>query len=296
MEETSATLSTMDTTAMAMPHAIVPEAGWQRIALGKADANLHAAGGHFATPRDLARFVAAHASGGMLDGRRVFPEAPIESTHATHTTQDREFGPFRRFGWGYGWDLGMWEGRTIVHRFGSFAGYRSHMSFEPATEIGVVVLVNGGGPASPASDLVATYVYDRLLRSADTAGRDEFEAEYERRLGELELRRAAAERDVAAALETRRSRQAPLSHPLESFAGTYESASLGTMTWRVEGERLEVEMGVARSPAEVFDAAKNELRVELTGGGSVVAFEFPATGGRATALVVEGERFERVGS
>jgi hypothetical protein len=27
-----------------------------------------------------------------------------------------------------------------------------------------------------------------------------------------------------------------------------------------------------------------------------VAFEFPPTGGRATALVVEGERFERAGS
>jgi CubicO group peptidase (beta-lactamase class C family) len=295
MEETSATLSTMDTTRIAMPHAIVPGEGWRRIALGKADANLHAAGGHFATARDLARFVAAHASGGMLDGRRVFPAAPIESTHETHATQDREFGPFHRFGWGYGWDLGTWEGRTIVHRFGSFAGYRSHMSFEPRTGIGVVVLVNGGSPASPASDLVATYVYDRLLRSADTAGRVDFEAGYERRLAELEVRRATAERETAAALETRRSRQAPLSHPLEAWAGTYASPRLGTMTWRVADGRLEVAMGVARSGAEVYDAAKDELRVELTGGGSVAAFEFPATGGRATALVIEGERFERVG-
>ena len=296
MAETSATLSTMDTTAIAMPHAIVPGAGWRRIALGKADANLHAAGGHFATPRDLARFVAAHASGGVLEGRRVFPEAAIASMHETHATQDREFGPFRRFGWGYGWDLGLWEGRTIVHRFGSFAGYRSHMSFEPRTGIGVVVLVNGGGPASPASDLVATYVYDRLLRSGDTTGGLEFEAEYERRLAELELRRATAERETAAALETRRSRQAPLSHPLEGFVGTYVSPRLGTMTWRILDDGLEVEMGVARSRAEVFDAAKNELRVELTGGGSVAAFEFPASGSRAAALVIDGERFERVGS
>ena len=294
MEETSATLSTMDTTAIAMPHAIVPGAGWRRIALGKADANLHAAGGHFATPRELARFVASHASGGLLDGARVFPEAPIASTHETHATQDREFGPFRRFGWGYGWDLGTWEGRTIVHRFGSFAGYRSHMSFEPRTGIGVVVLVNGGGPASPASDLIARYIYDRVLRSADTIGGLEFEADYERRLAELELRRATAERETAAALETRRSRQAPLSHPLEGFAGTYVSPRLGTMTWRILDDRLEVEMGVARSRAEVFNAEKDELRVELTGGGSVAAFEFPAAGSQARALVIEGERFERV--
>jgi len=300
MERTSASLSSLDPEAIAMPHAIVSAAGWERIPLGKADANLHAAGGHFATPRDLARFLAAHASGGLLEGERVFPTAAIESMHATHATQDRDFGPFHRFGWGYGWDLGTWNGRTIVHRFGSFAGYRSHLSFEPATGIGVVVLVNGGGPASPASDLVATYVYDRLREdnvptSPDPRALMELAAEYERKLAELEVRRATAEREAAAALETRRARQAPLPHPVEDYAGTYRSPRLGTMTWRVGDEGLRVAMGVAGSPAEVYDAAKNQLRVELTGGGTVVAFEFPPAGGPATALVIEGERFERIG-
>ena len=295
MDETSARLSTMDPERIAMPHALVPGQGYQRIPLGKADANLHAAGGHFATPRDLARFVAAHASGGMLEGRRVFPREAIESTHETHATQDRDFGPFHRYGWGFGWDLGTWEGKTIVHRFGSFAGYRSHMSFDPESEIGVVVLVNGGGPASPASDLVATYVYDRLLGGNDLAALEALEAEYDRRLGQLEARLADAERSAAADLEKRRTRQAPLAHPVEGYAGTYASPKLGTMTWRVVENGLEVSMGVAQSLAEVFDAAKDELRVELTGGGDVVAFEFPASGGPATAFVISGERFARVG-
>jgi hypothetical protein len=226
----------------------------------------------------------------MVEGERVFPEEAIESTHVTHAAQDRDFGPFHRFGWGYGWDLGTWEGKTIVHRFGSFAGYRSHMSFEPESQVGVVVLVNGGGPASPTSDLVATYVYDRLL------GRADLEAEYERRLGQLEARLADAERNAAAELEKRHARQVPLPHPLEAYAGTYTSPRLGTMTWRVVENGLEVSMGVARSGAEVYDAAKDELRVELTGGGNVVGFEFPDPAGPAAGLVIEGERFERVGS
>ncbi|HET6361064.1 MAG TPA: serine hydrolase domain-containing protein [Gemmatimonadota bacterium] len=296
MTETSATISTMDTTRVAMPHAIVPGGGWERIRLGKADANLHAAGGHFATPRDLARFVAAHASGGMLDGARVFPEGAIRSTHELHAEQDREFGPFHRHGWGYGWDLGTWEGRTIVHRFGSFAGYRSHMSFDPESGVGVVVLVNGGGPASPASDLVATYIYDRLSAGEDAVSLAEIQAEYAGKLDQLELRRAENDRMAAEALATRRARQASLPRPPEAYAGTYESPTLGTMIWRAADEGLVVEMGVARSAAEVHDAAKDELRVELTGGGSVVAFEFPPDGGVATALVIQGERFERVGS
>lgn len=289
MDETSARLSTMDPGRIAMPHSVVPTRGFVRIRLAKTDANLHAAGGHFATPRDLARFVAAHASEGRLEGRRIFPAAAIASTHAKHADQDRTFGPYRRFGWGYGWDLGTWEGKTIVHRFGAFSGYRSHMSFEPVSRIGVVVLVNGDGPASPAADLIASYVYDRLL------GRADLEPEYERKLAAIEKQAADAERDAAAHLAERARRLAPLAHPLAAYAGTYESPALGTMTWRVVADGLEVHMGVATSRAEVLDASRDQLRVELTGGGMPVAFEFPEDGGPATAVVVAGERFTRVG-
>ena len=289
MRETSARLSTLDPDRIAMPHSIVPGDGYRRIPLAKADANLHAAGGHFTTPRDLARFVAAHASGGRLEGARVFPEAPIASTHERHAEQDRTFGPYKRFGWGYGWDLGTWEGKTIVHRFGSFSGYRSHMSFEPESRLGVVVLVNGDGPASPAADLIASYVYDRIL------GRAELEPQYEQQLHEVELEAAEEERETAEHLAERARRLAPLAHPLAAYAGTYVSPRLGTQTWRVVADGLEVHMGVASSRAEVFDAATDELRIELTGGGLTARFEFPEDGGHATAVVIAGERFERVG-
>jgi CubicO group peptidase (beta-lactamase class C family) len=294
MHQTSARLSALDPERIAMPHDVDPAAGFQRIRLGKADANLHAAGGHFATPRDLARFVAAHASGGILEGVRVFPEEAIRSMHEPHIEQDREFGPFHRFAWGYGWDIATWEGRTNVSRFGGFAGYRSHMSFDPESGVGVVVLVNGDGSASRAADLVATYVYERFRAGHDAASLMELEADYERQAAQLELRRAEGDRMALEGLEKRRARQAPLAHPPDAYVGNYANPKLGTMTWTLTDDGLVVEMGVARSAAEVFDAAKEELRVELTGGGSVVAFEFPPRGGRASALVVEGERFERV--
>jgi hypothetical protein len=50
-----------------------------------------------------------------------------------------------------------------------------------------------------------------------------------------------------------------------------------------------------RSRAEVFNAANDELRVELFGEGSaVVAFEFPAGDGPARAVTLYGERLERM--
>lgn len=57
---------------------------------------------------------------------------------------------------------------------------------------------------------------------------------------------------------------------------------------------LEAWMGVAHSRAEVYAAAADQLRVELTGDGSVVDFDFPPEGGPAFRLTVEGEEFRRV--
>ena len=87
---------------------------------------------------------------------------------------------------------------------------------------------------------------------------------------------------------------APLPRPLQDYAGVYENARLGGMEWRVVGRGLESRMGVAHSPAEVFAARQNQLRVSFTGDEEVVEFAFPPGGGSARAVQYRGERFERV--
>lgn len=287
MVSTSAQVSAFNPERLAMPHELGPGSEWRRVQLGKTDANLHAAGGHFTSARDLIRFVAAHASDGRLEGERVFPAVAIASTHKPQAEQERSFGPYNRFAWGYGWDLASWEGKTIVQRFGAFSGYRSHMSFEPTSGLGVVVLTNGGEIASPAADLVASYIYDRLL------GREGLEAEYQRQLVELQAGADEMQTGKTEHLAERAARLAPLSHPLEDFAGSYESPRMGRIVWQVVAGGLEARIGIAGSRAEVYDAEQNQLRIEI-GGGVVVTFEFPDAGGLAEALVIRGERFERV--
>ncbi|MFW6202473.1 MAG: serine hydrolase domain-containing protein, partial [Gemmatimonadota bacterium] len=263
MDATHAELSTYEPDRIAMPHDLFPERGFRRIRLAKDDSNLHAAGGHFATPRDMARYLAAHISGGRVEGERVLPPAPVALTHRLHVSQDRDFGPFHRHGWGYGWDLGSYEGDTLVHRFGAFAGYRSHVSFMPEHDLGVVVLVNGGGSASPAADLLATYIYDRMLGQPDLGSR------YAERLDGLTARVDAYLDGLAEQLAERRARLAPLPRDLTDYAGTYENAVLGRMEFRVVADGLEMWMGAARSRAEVYDASENQLRIVI-GSGRVV--------------------------
>lgn len=286
MTSTSAWLSRIPPDRIALPHATDP-GGWAPMALGKDDANLHAAGGHFASARDLARYLAAHITGGVVEGERVLPAEPLLLTHRQQVAQDRRFGPIQRHGWGYGWDLGTLEGDTLVHRFGGFGGYRSHMSFMPAHDVGVVVLVNGEGPASAAADLAAIYAYGRLL------GRPDID---ERMAGHLETLASeveASRRRLAEHLAERRERLAPLPHPLDAYAGVYESPLLGRMEWRVVAGGLEVGMGVVRSRAEVYDAARNQLRIEVGGSGEVASFVFPQGGGPATAVRLAGVEFTR---
>ena len=45
-----------------------------------------------------------------------------------------------------------------------------------------------------------------------------------------------------------------------------------TMVWTIENGQLRVRMGMASSEVEVFDGTEHQLRVELTGGGTVVTF------------------------
>lgn len=286
MGSTTARLSELDPDGIAWPHDGTPD-GWARTPIGKDDRNLHAAGGHFASARDMARYLAAHIGAGVVDGTRVLPAEPVLETHRDRVEQDRQFGPFHRHGWGYGWDLGTYAGDTLVHRFGGFGGYRSHVSFMPAHEVGVVVLVNGSGPASAAADLLATHIYDLLL--AKPAAADGFPV----RLDSLASRLPEYRTAQAAELERRRARLAPLPHPLEAYAGTYVSPLLGTMEWRVVAGGLELGMGVVQSRAEVYNAAENALRIEVGGSGQVATFVFDAAGGPARAVRLAGQEFAR---
>ncbi|MEX2527721.1 MAG: serine hydrolase domain-containing protein [Gemmatimonadota bacterium] len=288
MTSTSAWRSRLDPDRLALPHGFGAN-GFAAVPLAKEDATLHAAGGHFASARDLARYLAAHQSAGRLNGEPRLPAEPLALTHRLHTAQDRRFGPFLRHGWGFGWDLGTYGDDTLIHRFGSFQGYRSHMSFMPAHRIGVVVLVNGGGPASPAADLLATYVYDRLLAKPG------IEQQMTSRLEALVGQAEAGRRQVADHLAERAARLAPLRRPLADYAGVYSSPILGTMEWRVVAEGLEMRIGVLGSRAEVFDAAANQLRVELAGGGEVATFSFPEGNGPAGSVTLSGVEFRRTG-
>ncbi|MEM9305362.1 MAG: serine hydrolase domain-containing protein, partial [Pseudomonadota bacterium] len=155
MSDSTAHLSQVPSDAIAMPFDYRPGDGLERIPLYKSDATLHAAGGHFMSPRDASRWLRANLTHGIIDGQRRLPEEVFAMTQQARVETGSDFGDYRRESYGLGWHRGRYDGDVLVHHFGSFPGYRSHLSFMPERDIGVAVFTNTGGPGFPVVDLVA---------------------------------------------------------------------------------------------------------------------------------------------
>lgn len=286
LAHTSPWMSRVDRAEVAMPYAVTSD-GFERRPLTKDDANMHAAGGHVTTALDAARWIEAFLGHGVVDGERVFPAEVIDAASTVQVPQDRDFSLFHRHGWGYGWDIGTYNGETLVHRFGGYTGARTHVSFMPEHGIGVVALVNEPALGDRAADGAAAAIYDHLL------GKENAE---ERRAAFIEESRSVAERyreGIAEDRETRAGRQRPMPLAPSAYAGTYLDDEVGTITVRESGDFLEVAAGLVHAPAEVYDADENAIRVELTGGGSVI--RFVVEGGEVTGLRYRGFTFDRTG-
>jgi CubicO group peptidase (beta-lactamase class C family) len=290
MRETYSRVSGLDQKRIAKPHRFRPDGRYTTEPFFKIDATMNSAGGHLASLHDLARWTIVQMDSGVIDGRRVFPAEAVALSHRLIARQTREqakkFAYFDREGWGAGWDIGTYEGERMVSRFGSYHSTRSHLSFLPNRRIGVVAMSSAG--PSVVTDIVAAFAYDL------EAGRPDARERAETRMAELRKRFADSRKNMATQDSVRAARQRqPLGRPLTDFAGTYEEPSYGKVVFAVKDGRLEYRWGALYGPAEIYDAAKAQMRIETAGSGEIVSFAF-ADGGPAQSLELQGVRFTRV--
>jgi CubicO group peptidase (beta-lactamase class C family) len=289
MRDTHNRLSAVDPKRVAKPHSVDTRGNYVTERFEKTDRTMHSAGGHVSTLRDLARWTIVQMDSGRIDGKRVFPASAVTRSHTLLAKQTRDqakrFAWFDREGWGAGWDVGTYNGERMVSRFGSFSSTRSHLSFLPNRRTGVVVMSGGG---SIITDIIAAFVYD--LEAGRGYARDSAEA----RLKQYRQGFAGAGANRARNDSVRAARQAvQLKHPISLFAGTYEAPNYGRIILTERAGKLDFRWGDLSGPVEIFDATKDQLRIEITGSGTVMTFTFPETG-PATEVAVQGLKFTRV--
>jgi CubicO group peptidase (beta-lactamase class C family) len=291
LRETYTRVSGLDARRIAKPHTLLSDGSYKTEPFYKTDATMNSAGGHIATLGDLARWTIVQMDSGRIDGKQVFPKEAVELSHRLIAAQTRDqakrFAFFDREGWGAGWDVGTYEGEGMVSRFGGYFTTRSHLSFLPGRRIGVVAMSTGGA-GSNLVDIIAALAYDL------EAGRPNARARAEQRLEQLKSQLAPGLKSIAAQDSVRAARQRqPLGRPLGDFVGSYSEPSFGTVSFALREGRLEYRWGAVYGPAEIYDAAKSQIRIEIAGSGNVVTFSFPSQG-PAVSIELQGTTFTRV--
>jgi len=284
MKATTSYVSRVPKEKLALPYFARNE--YTPLFYAKADANMHAAGGLVSSAEDMARWLQVNINAGQIKGKRIFPADVLNDAHRKYAEQSAEAGGISRTGYALGWNIGTYDGETVFQHNGGFSAFYAHLSFMPERRIGVVVLAHEAIIGSRLAEMAAQYAYDFFLR------RPGFEDKWAKRLASLPASVKDARQRSADELARRKARPQTLAHPLDAYAGVYENEEGGRMEWRVIDSKLVVSFGVLRSETEVYDAAKDIMRVELTPGqGDTVRFIF--SGERAQQAEYRGLVFTR---
>jgi CubicO group peptidase (beta-lactamase class C family) len=275
---------------IAKPHDLLASGSYATEPFFKTDRTMNSAGGQVGTLHDFARWTIVQMDSGVIDGKRVFPKSAVVLSQTLIAKQTRDqskrFAYFDREGWGAGWDIGSYQGERMVSRFGGYATTQSRLSFLPGRRIGVVTMLTGG--ASNLGDIITALVYDL------DAGRPDALQRLAGRLDTLRVQLAGGKTAIARQDSIRASRQLQqLRHPLPDFAGSYEAEGYGRVVFSVSGGRLQYRWGDIYGPAEIYDASKDQMRIEIAGSGTIVPFTFHETG-PAASINVQGKTFTRV--
>lgn len=224
----------------------------------KGDDTMQSAGGLMTTANDLSRWLEIQINDGVLDGRRVFPEGLVASTHVQRVAVSggRISQPYDREGYGLGWFMARYRGEPMIQHFGGFVGWRSHISFLPDRDTGVAVVANEDAFGGELINLIADYAYDRL------ADRTDLETTYAPRLAAMVAERDAGRQQIAASRASRASRPWLLTKPNSTYVGLYDNPDIGTIEISEVGDRMMVSLGRMRAYAEAFTEPES-VRVEL---------------------------------
>ncbi len=257
---------------LAAGHIAGPDGSRLRSPLQKSDATMQSAGGLVSTARDMARWLQAQLNDGVVDGRRVFPAGLVASTHRPTATQNAAFGPYRRTGYGLGWEVGNFGDDLLVHHFGNFAGSRAHVSLLPAHRLGVTVMVNEDAVAGGLADLIANYLYERRLNRPDV------EARYAGLLEQMKTDRDTRRTRIAEGTARFAARPRMLTRPDGDYVGRYENPLYGVFVVSSTDAGLVVTMGPMQTVAQAFTQPES-IRVELVPGqGQAIIFRRDETG------------------
>ena len=230
-------------------------------------------GGVHTTVADLSRYLIMHMQGGTYEGHEVIRAVDSREMQRQQmtmvrpmTTEANEFPELLEEAYGMGLLVTNYRGHKLVHHPGNWDGYSLELSFLPNDSLGVIVLTNMY--STTLRDFLPWLIYDRLLGLSPSNWNQRF------------LDRAARSRANAVGARARedssRAPNAPPSHPLDAYVGTYFNPAYGDMIVSRDANGLRVKFGIYDVPLSHFhydvfrleptpnDPVQNRVRFRIT--------------------------------
>ena len=225
----------------AVPHAADVTGTLQPVALLDDDTWLvpvAPSGALWSSASEMVRYVQTELAKGVNpDGRRVVSAANLERTWQPSVTLQAGTGTppdMAAFAGHYalGWVLGAYGGQRLVWHSGGTLGFTSLVSFLPEANLGVVILTNRSGTASPFTYAVQFRLLELVFDQP---------AAFDAMLA-TSLKGAAAARD---ALLTHLGKIEPVA--VTPYLGRYANPDLGEVTLSLQEDVLTLDAGAVRS-------------------------------------------------
>ncbi len=193
-----------------------------------------AAGALFSTLADLIQWLKVHANNGKVGDFQLVSKDNLKQMHLPQTVIpttgiDEALTGSTILNYGMGWFIEPFRGYTLIQHGGNVEGHSLMIGFLPQESIGVVALTNIA--ELPLRDVL---LYESLDRALDLPDRDwnyRFHKIFDPIfIGEEKAKQTAVEERI---------KNAPASHPLETFAGKYEAKGYPDFAIRLNGDRLQ---------------------------------------------------------
>lgn len=252
---------------VAKPYSVLGSSMSEPYYLTKLDNTMHAAGGMISTAPDLARFLIAQLDEGQIDGKQIFPAEVIAKSHnRLASTKNMDRG-IRGTGYGWGWEIGEYKNEIVYSHGGGFVGARTHMSFIPAHNIGLVVLANNDLVGGRLSGAILDIAYSSLLEKGDV------DAIAKVRFEKLLAAKTRTEQKVRERSKTIARRPMVLTQDRAEYAGIFSNTLLGEIEVDLlKSKQLNIRFGNMRAIASGY-TAPNQVRVDLGGTGKILKFD-----------------------
>ncbi|ETN92761.1 FmtA-like protein [Gammaproteobacteria bacterium MOLA455] len=243
------------------------------------------AGSIHSTLSDLVAWIKVHAHGGMSNGQQLVSPENLAVMHAPHmifpaTAQKKSVMNNVLFAYGLGWFIEPYQGVTLYHHGGNIGGFSHVAAFVPQEEIALVVLSNIRD--KPMAKALMYHALDVAL-GIDPAHTKNWSAEFLKLTQDNEQEA----KDALAQSAADKVKNAPASHALDDYAGTYTAPGYADILVKYEDIALSALYAgewyaVHHYHYDVFELDREETygdRVKfsfaLDNSGSISALNYP---------------------